>query len=68
MTERYIPNDTAKCLGNPLHEECSDCLRKTLPIAPGSYRQTWQGPWIQDEPCPSRWFEPAESKPDWSAA
>lgn len=54
---RYIANDVAKCLGNPLFEQCNDCLRKTLPVRPGSYWQTWMGPWIKEEPCPSRWTE-----------
>ena len=56
-TVRYIPNDTAKCLGNPLLEECNDCLRKKLLVRPGSYRQVWVGPWIKEEPCPHRWIE-----------
>lgn len=51
---RFIPNDVAKCAGNPEHMECQKCLRYLLPVNPNSSRQLWMGPWIMDEPCPSR--------------
>lgn len=54
---RYIYSDEAKCAGNPMHAECGDCLRKTLPVRPESTRQVWMGVWILDEPCPSRWTD-----------
>ena len=58
MTIRYIPQDNAKCPGNPIKEECETCLRKILPIHPDTYAQVWQGPWvIEDRPCPRRWVE-----------
>lgn len=57
MTERYISQDTAKCAGNPEHEECKKCLRYLLPVHPDSMRQLWMGPWIMDEPCPSKLVE-----------
>jgi DMSO/TMAO reductase YedYZ molybdopterin-dependent catalytic subunit len=58
VSPRYIYQDEAKCYGNPLHDECGTCLRKTLPTNPASVRQVWIGPWVlDDEPCPSRWTE-----------
>jgi hypothetical protein len=66
---RYISSDDAKCVGNPMRDECDTCLRKTLEVHPQAVRQTWIGPWvISDEPCPRRWAERAEDQTDWSAA
>ena len=54
---QFISQDTAKCAGNPEHAECKQCLRYLLPVNPNASRQVWMGPWIMDEPCPSRMVE-----------
>ena len=51
---KFIGQDTAKCAGNPIKDECKTCLRFLLPVNPESTHQVWMGPWVMDEPCPSR--------------
>lgn len=52
---RYEAQDFARC--NSSHkDECKTCLRnvRISPVHPESLRQVWIGPWVMDEPCPSR--------------
>jgi hypothetical protein len=51
----YLAQDFARCASNRIKIECDSCLRNMhiSPVHPQA-RQVWIGPWVLDEPCPSR--------------
>ena len=52
---KYLPQDIARCAGNPLLEQCKTCQRNVRinPVHPDSAWQTWIGPWTGHGPCPN---------------
>ncbi len=43
----YKPEDFARCVSNPLLEQCKTCQRNlnNSPFDPDAQRQSWIGPW-----------------------
>jgi len=51
----YLPQDFARCVSNPLLEQCKTCQRNVHinPVSPDAQRQMWIGPWTGHGPCPN---------------
>ena len=50
---KYLAQDFARCVSNPLLDQCKQCARNVHinPAHPGW--QTWIGPWTGHGPCPN---------------
>jgi hypothetical protein len=57
----YLPNDFARC-ASAHKPECKNCLRNinVSPLDPAATRTVWIGPWVLDEPCESKVYEPRQ--------
>lgn len=51
----YLPQDFARCMSNPLLEQCKTCQRNinTNPPRVWVEHQPWIGPWVGHGPCPN---------------
>jgi hypothetical protein len=52
---KYMPDNFARCAG-AFKDECKTCkrLESNAPFHPTTTRQTWIGPWVLEDACPSR--------------
>jgi len=60
----YLPQDFARCMTNPLLEQCKQCQRNVnnSPVHPAAGRQVWIGPWVGHGPCPNGDFVEKEGE------
>jgi hypothetical protein len=52
---KYLAQDFARCMSNPLLDQCKQCQRNVNinPVSPDAQRQSWIGPWVGHGPCPN---------------
>jgi hypothetical protein len=60
----YLPQDFARCMSNPLLDQCKQCARNVNNslIDPRPWRQIWIGPWTGHGPCPNGDFVEKEGE------
>ena len=60
----YKPQDFARCMTNPLLDQCKQCARNVHmnPVHPEAMRQVWIGPWVGHGPCPNGDFVEVEDE------